>query len=124
MTVALPLYGLAAVFDVRTRRIPNWVWGIGLLACLVRGVTAVSVVEGVGLFAVGWIAWYFGEMGGADVKALGLLPLAIPASWPVAFGAGYLITAAGFVALDREEIPFLVPIFAGVVVAVITVPYL
>lgn len=115
-TVALGAYGLAAVLDIRARRVTNALW-IALLAWAVwRGVTVAGVLAGLGFGVIGGYAWHKGELGGADVKGIALLPLALPTTWPIALGVG--LAALGVALEQREEVPVFAPILVGVVVAV------
>ncbi|EMA52253.1 A24 family peptidase [Halococcus thailandensis] len=94
--LSLPLFGWAAVRDVRTRRVPNRTWlpllvlGAVLLAWDVANVLrgAVSVDPGMvvlrlaislGVVApLGVLFWRVGAFGGADAKALATLCLLFP----------------------------------------------
>jgi preflagellin peptidase FlaK len=93
--LAVPLLGWAAVRDVRTRRVPNWVWavlaGLGALLLLVdlvswypfdspRDLLRLTQV-GMSLFFVaplGYFFWRIGGFGGADAKALMALAVLFP----------------------------------------------
>jgi preflagellin peptidase FlaK len=93
--VAVPLFGWAALRDVRTRRVPNRVWyvlgglGIGLLAVDLltwypftgRFGTLRLIQIGVSVFFVaplGYAFWRIGGFGGADAKALMVLAVLFP----------------------------------------------
>ena len=93
--LAVPLFGWAAVRDVRTRRVPNWVWAVLgalgaalLLVDLVRWypfadpATTLHLTQvGVSLFFVaplGYLFWRLGGFGGADAKALMALAVLYP----------------------------------------------
>ena len=78
--VALSIAAVACVFDVRTRRIPNWLtFGAAAAALVFHAVT--GGVSGAGQSVAGWalgvallIAPYaLGGMGGGDVKLVGAL---------------------------------------------------
>jgi prepilin peptidase CpaA len=78
--LALLVAVLAAVSDVRTRRIPNVLtFGTALFACLLH--LSTEGVEGLGLAAAGWligVAIFFpffalGGMGAGDVKLVGAI---------------------------------------------------
>lgn len=124
VAVAVVVYGVAAALDVRQRRVPNVLWAIGLVACLVTTVTVLSVVSGIVVTGATAVVWLRGGLGAADVKALGLLPLALPVTWPLAIVGAAIGTVVGFVAGRRDELPFCLPLFAGVVLAVASRPYL
>jgi prepilin peptidase CpaA len=77
---ALAVAGIACVFDVRTRRIPNWLTfgaaAAGLVVHLVAG-----GANGIERSAAGWavgvalliLPYLLGGMGGGDVKLMGAL---------------------------------------------------
>lgn len=93
--LAVPLLGWAALRDVRTRRVPNWIWyaigglGLALLAADLIALapfstafarlqlfrTAVSVGFVVPL---AYVFWRLGGFGGADAKALMALAVLFP----------------------------------------------
>ena len=66
--------GLAALFDIRERRIPNWVILFGLIAGLVLGASqsGTQFISNAGGFLTGILAlmipFAFGWMGAGDVK--------------------------------------------------------
>jgi preflagellin peptidase FlaK len=94
--LCLPLFGWAAVRDIRTRRVPNWAWlpllalGVALLAwdfltvlwgprALDAGVFALRAAISIGVVApLGLLFWRVGAFGGADAKALAVLCLLFP----------------------------------------------
>lgn len=94
--LCLPLFGWAAVRDVRTRRVPNRTWlplfalGAALLAwdvaSVLRGTASVDagtfalrLVISLGVVApLGVLFWRVGAFGGADAKALAALCLLFP----------------------------------------------
>lgn len=105
--LAVPLFGWAAVRDVRTRRVPNWVWyvlgalGLVLLAAdLARWYPFAEAREmlhltqvGVSLFFVaplGYFFWRVGGFGGADAKALMALAVLFP-TYPTYFPPAWLV---------------------------------
>jgi preflagellin peptidase FlaK len=98
---AVPIFAWAAYRDVRTRRIPNWVWlplgtiGIVALVMDIRTVLALSmsyrplfflrVVVSFGVVApLGYAVWRLGGWGGADAKAISTLALLFP-TYPVLY---------------------------------------
>lgn len=97
---AVPLFAWAAYRDVRTRRIPNWVWlplvAIGIAALAMDAWTAstysayrslfvVRVVVSLGLVApLGYVFWRLGGFGGADAKAIMTIALLFP-TYPVLY---------------------------------------
>ena len=109
--LAVPLFGWAAVRDVRTRRVPNWVWYVlGVLGAVLLVVDVATwypfadtmdqlrlTQVGVSLFFVaplGYFFWRLGGFGGADAKALMALavlypvyPTFYPPRWLVDLGA-------------------------------------
>lgn len=75
---------VAAVFDIVTYRIPNWLVLVVAVLAVVKGVAAgldvlgwsalhaaIALLIGMGLFALGWI-------GGGDAKLYAALALAVP----------------------------------------------
>ena len=93
--LAVPLLGWAALRDIRTRRVPNWVWyvlgGLGavlLVADLVRlapfgssfarlELTRIALSLGV-VVPLAYGFWRLGGFGGADAKALMALAVLFP----------------------------------------------
>jgi prepilin peptidase CpaA len=66
-----------AVWDVATRRIPNWLMGAGLLAALVAvvavsgpGALATAALAGAVVFVLGFAGFVLGAVGGGDAKLL------------------------------------------------------
>jgi preflagellin peptidase FlaK len=99
--LAVPLFGWAALRDVRTRRVPNWVWlvlgalgAVLLVVDLVRWypfegwmATRHLIQVGVSLLFVaplGYLFWRIGGFGGADAKALMALSVLFP-TYPAYF---------------------------------------
>lgn len=93
--LAVPLLGWAALRDVRTRRVPNWIWyaigGLGLallvadLAALAPFSTAFArlqlfrIAVSVGFVVpLAYVFWRLGGFGGADAKALMALAVLFP----------------------------------------------
>ncbi|GAB7094518.1 A24 family peptidase [Halolamina litorea] len=93
--LAVPLLGWAALRDVRTRRVPNWIWyvigGLGLVllvADLVRWWPFTGAFARLQLFRVAvsvgvvvplsYLFWRIGGFGGADAKALMALAVLFP----------------------------------------------
>jgi prepilin peptidase CpaA len=78
--VALSVASVACVFDLRTRRIPNWLtFGAAVVALVFHFVTrgASGVEQGVGGWATGVaflvVPYLLGGMGAGDVKLVGAL---------------------------------------------------
>ncbi|MFW5939325.1 MAG: prepilin peptidase, partial [Halolamina sp.] len=111
--LAVPLFGWAALRDLRTRRVPNWVWyvlgglGLALLAAdLVRWapfgdpytrLQLLRVGVSVGLVVpLSYAFWRLGGFGGADAKALMALAVLFPT-----YPAYYLPPSLFGVALPR-----------------------
>lgn len=121
MLVAIAAYAVAGVSDLRTRRVPNALW-IALFAYLLwSGVTTEGVLGAILLGTASFVAWWGGDMGGADVKGLALLPLAFPELWPVALLLGLTAAIAWFELAERDELPLFVPLFLGIVVTIAAV---
>lgn len=93
--LAVPLLGWAALRDIRTRRVPNWVWyvlgglGVVLLAAdLVRlapfddsfaRLELIRIILSLGLVVpLAYGFWRLGGFGGADAKALMALAVLFP----------------------------------------------
>ena len=91
--VAVPVFGWAAYRDVKTRRIPNQIWGpLAVFAALLLLWDAYTVVTGPGgrLFflqvsiSLGFVVplsygfWRIGGFGGADAKAFMLIAVLFP----------------------------------------------
>jgi prepilin peptidase CpaA len=73
---------LAAWHDLVSRTVPNWmpvmIAGLGSVAALVSGRLLISTGLGLAIFVVAAICWRRGLMGGADVKLLGAIAIALP----------------------------------------------
>lgn len=73
---------LAAWHDLVSRTVPNWmpglIAGFGIVAALVSGRLFISTALGLVIFIVAAICWRRGLMGGADVKLLGAIAVALP----------------------------------------------
>jgi prepilin peptidase CpaA len=73
---------LAAWHDLVSRTVPNWmpalIAGFGIVAALVSGRLLISTGLGVAIFIAAAICWRRGLMGGADVKLLGAIAIALP----------------------------------------------
>ncbi|MBP1921628.1 preflagellin peptidase FlaK [Halorubrum alkaliphilum] len=117
--LVVPVFLWAAVRDVRTRRLPNWLWpplyAFGVLLVLVEAVRFAPFAgfEGrlflvqtlISLFLVaplGYAFWYLGAFGGADAKALIAIAVLFP-TFPTYEIAGatlpYVETALGVFSL-------------------------
>lgn len=105
--LVVPCLAWTGYHDVRTRRIPNWIWlpltAVGVFALLIDGssvVTAPAPVRSafllrcavsLGLVApTGYAFWRLGAVGGADAKAIGTLALVFPVCPTVYFQWGAL----------------------------------
>lgn len=119
MFVPFALYSLAAFLDVRYRRVPNILWLVVAAYGVWSGVTLGAVVGGVYLGSAGYYSWTKGEIGGADVKGMGLLPFAFPVHWPMAITITVLLTGVVFLFNHRQEVPFFVPMLAGIAAALL-----
>lgn len=80
---------------------------------IVTGVPWQAFAAAAYLGVAGYWAFRTGEFGGGDVKAITVLPLAFPLWWPAVITVSLVVAAVGLRA--REEIPFVVAIFVGVV---------
>lgn len=113
MLFPLLAYTAAALSDLKWRTAPNLIW-IGLLAYnLYTGVPLVAWAASVYLLVVLYVIWSRWDFGGADVKAIVLLPPSFPEYWPAMLAVGMAIAVVWSV--RREEIPLLAPIAAGVI---------
>jgi prepilin peptidase CpaA len=106
----MALLGIAALSDLRHRRIPNEIPASAALLWLVAlalgaaGSPLAGLATGLGLLAAGILAWRLGWLGGGDVKLIAALGLwAGPGQLPVlllgiALAGGVLALVACFVA--------------------------
>jgi len=73
---------LAAWHDLVSRTVPNWmpalIAGFGVVAALVSERLLLSMGLGLAVFIAAAICWRRGLMGGADVKLLGAIAIALP----------------------------------------------
>ncbi|HEX3995412.1 MAG TPA: A24 family peptidase [Acetobacteraceae bacterium] len=73
---------LAAWHDLVSRTVPNWmpalIAGFGIVAALVSARLLISTGLGLAIFVAAAICWRRGLMGGADVKLLGAIAIALP----------------------------------------------
>jgi prepilin peptidase CpaA len=73
---------LAAWHDLVSRTVPNWmpmmIAAFGFVAALVSARLLISTGLGLTIFIVAAICWRRGLMGGADVKLLGAIAIALP----------------------------------------------
>ena len=93
--LAVPLFGWAALRDIRTRRVPNWIWyvlgGLGLallVTDLIRWaplsdpfarLQLLRVAVSLGfVIPLAYVFWRIGGFGGADAKALMALAVLFP----------------------------------------------
>lgn len=113
-------YALAAAFDARTRRVPNILWVVLFVYLLWSGVTLDGVLAALGLAAIGWYGWRTGELGGADVMGMALLPLAFPRTWPIAVAVAFAGAGAVVYTTGSDDVPLFVPALVGVVCAALT----
>lgn len=95
----------AAVIDIRTRRVPNWLTALLASAGIVlaaTGVSGVSVGASVAGIAVGLLLMLpghvFGGLGAGDVKLLAAVG-AVMGPWPIARAFLYTAIAGGALAL-------------------------
>jgi prepilin peptidase CpaA len=104
-TVIFSVSGLSAFFDLRIRRIPNWLIVIGLVCgVMLNALQGMShLVQSVTGFAVGIavliVPFAFGWMGAGDVKYFGVVGALLGASWlPRVFF--YAALVAGLIAVS------------------------
>lgn len=109
LVAAVSAWALAAYLDWRQRSAPNWLWPIIAAAgALSHGVLVPAVGMAVSGTA-GYLLWRGGFWGGADAKALLVLPWTLPTLWPLAMAASAALAVGGrYVGEDRGEIPYLV----------------
>lgn len=103
--LVVPCLAWAGYHDVRTRRIPNWIWlpiavgggvaivvdWVSVVAAPVRSALLFQCAVSLGLVApLGYLLWRMGAMGGADAKAIGTLALVFPVCPTVYFRWGIL----------------------------------
>lgn len=73
---------LAAWHDLVSRTVPNWmpaiIAGFGIVAAFVSARLLISTGLGLAIFVAAAICWRRGLMGGADVKLLGAIAIALP----------------------------------------------
>jgi len=126
--LVVPVFAWAAYRDVRTRRLPNWLWpplvlvglvalGLDVLARLPLADDRVFLVQ-VG-FALGFLlpfaflAYWFRAFGGADAKAIATLAVVFPVT------PAYRLPATAVAALPPEVVTRLprlsLPLFPSVV---------
>jgi prepilin peptidase CpaA len=79
--VIAALLAFAALHDVATRTVPNWV-SIAILACgivlqAIAGTLLAATGLGLLVFLVSTVMWVRGWLGGADVKLLGAAAVAV-----------------------------------------------
>lgn len=103
--LAVPCLAWAGYHDVRTRRVPDWIWlplaaggvvaivvdWLSVVAASVRSALLLRCVVSLGLVAaLGYLLWRLDAMGGADAKAIGTLALVFPVCPTVYFRWGVL----------------------------------
>lgn len=105
--LVVPCLAWSGYHDLRTRRIPNWIWlplaASGVLAIVLDGLSIIArptpvrsafllrCAVSLGLVApIGYLFWRLGIVGGADAKAIGTLALVFPVSPTIYFGWGVL----------------------------------
>lgn len=97
---AVALFAWAAYRDIRTRRVPNWVWlplvAVGMIALALDTWTVLAVPAYQSLFFVrvvvslgsvaplGYAFWRLGGCGGADAKAIITIALLFP-TYPILY---------------------------------------
>lgn len=102
---------VAMVWDIRTRRIPNWLNLIGLIAalifCSVRGGwggISFSIAGFATGFAILLLLWLMGGAGGGDVKLMGAVGAWLgPYQTLIVFVASGFLAAAGQVVMNVRQ---------------------
>jgi len=111
----------AAVRDVRTRHVPNYLFGllaaVGVVRALSGAVQPLALLASVGVvWPLALVLWGHFDVGGADVKAPMVAAVLYPASIP-AFLVG---TGVGLVVLTErwdDDIPALPAFAVGAIMA-------
>ena len=84
---SLVFLGLSAHSDLKTREVSNWVWAVYLPAAIVMlglrllvapALLIVSLVSILSILCIAYLMFRFGLFGGADLKALACLGIALP----------------------------------------------
>ncbi len=82
--VIIALVILAAVRDVMTRTVPNWMPAVLAVCCAALATCEFRLAWGLGfglaIFGASLICWWRGWMGGADVKLLGATAIVVAPS--------------------------------------------
>lgn len=123
---SLAFWGYAAYSDYTTQRAPNWVWAgvasLGVLAFAAVPPTGADLAGAVGgalaLYPGAAYLYARGDLGGADVKALAVIPLAYPSSVLAILAASAVAVVPAARALGTDPLPALVPLAAGVAAGV------
>jgi len=85
--VSLGFLVLSAYSDLKTREVSNWVWAaylpvamviLGLRLFVAPGLLIVSLVSILSILCISYLMFRFGLFGGADLKALACLGVALP----------------------------------------------
>ena len=63
---------VASVWDLKWRRIPNWLMIVGLVAGLFFHLWGCSLVDGLLGLLLGGVPWLFAGVGGGDIKFYGM----------------------------------------------------
>ncbi|RRJ30474.1 A24 family peptidase [Halocatena pleomorpha] len=102
--LVVPCIAWMGYHDVRTRRIPNWIWPplavVGLIVIFLNAVVVAPsvrvafvlrcVVSLSAVAPIGWFCWRLNIAGGADAKAIGTLALVFPVYPTIYFRWGVL----------------------------------
>lgn len=124
---SLPVWGYVAVSDLRTRRAPNAAWvvlaALGVASFLAHPSLGRAAAVAYGLALLVPASVYLnrsGRMGGADAKALSVLPLLYPyAVLPIVLGTA-ILSMPWVVSDEHRVIPLLAPLTGAVFLAVLT----
>lgn len=126
--LSLPLWAYAAYKDSKTRHCPNWVW-FAIVAIelpvvayhVYQGLSIVSIGLSVAfLSAFGLITYQLNMIGGADAKAFLVLGFAFPTLGFSIFVYTTVTTAVYAILNQEETMPFLVPLFAGILLSLLS----
>ncbi len=82
LVAGVALLAFAALHDIGFRTVPNWVsvilLTVGLVLRIAQGDLGLALLCGLSVFAVSYVFWRFGWMGGADVKLLTASAVFVP----------------------------------------------
>jgi prepilin peptidase CpaA len=113
LTGAAALLLLAALMDVASRTVPNWIPAAVALDGIVLRVASGQLVGGIAsgglVFVASALLWRRGLMGGGDVKLLGATAIVVPAGLAVPFIVAVALSG-GLLALAYSALRYIVPV--------------